>query len=165
MPRPQRFPVVADADCGWPPATILVVYRFLLGAIVVFALVGCATEPSPTVRPSAASTFVLTVTNLDGLQANVLIGDRKVATVNCWDPPVTLTPGDPGLPPLPWAVTILDISHAPAVKALGTRTEAGDGLPDTIVIRVDHIESGPIASPAAAPIASCPPAPSAEPLY
>lgn len=161
----------------------MVVNRFVLGAVVVFALASCATaqgpgastesspaarpstESSPAVRPSSASTFVLIVTNLDGPQANVLIGDRKVATVNCWDRPVTLTPGDPGLPPPPWAVTILDISHAPALKTLGTRTEAGDGLPDTIVIRVDHIESGPIASPAAAPIASCPPAPSAEPLY
>jgi hypothetical protein len=163
--------------------TIDGVNRFLLGAVVVFVLASCAiaqgpgastesspaerpsTESSSTARPSSASTFVLVVTNLDGPQANVLIGDRKVATVNCWDRPVTLTPGDPGLPPLPWAVTILDISHAPTLKTLGARTEAGNGPPETIVIRVDHVESGPRVSPVIGPIASCPPAPSAEPLY
>ena len=145
--------------------------RFLLGAVLAITLAGCATarspgaaDSSPAARPSSVSTFVLTVTNLDGPQANVLIGDRKVATLNCWDYPLTFTPGDPGLPPLPWSVTILDISHSPALKTLGMRTEAGNGPPDAIVIRVDHLDSGPLESPFAAPSSSCPPAPSAEPL-
>lgn len=169
-----------DQRCG--PSTIVVVNRVVLGAAVVLALAGCgmaqrpgaaesslaagaSTEPSPTVRPLAANTFVLIVTNLDGPQANVLIGDRKVATLNCWDHPMTFTPGDPGLPPIPWTVTILDISHTPTLKTLGARTEAANGPPDMIVIRPDHIETGPASPRSGAPIASCPPAPSAEPMY
>jgi hypothetical protein len=74
--------------------------RLLLGAVVVVTLAGCAmaqgsgaADSSPAARPSSVSPFVLTVRNLDGPQANVLIGDRKVATVNCWDSPMTFTPG------------------------------------------------------------------------
>jgi len=146
--------------------------RFVLGAILAIALLGCATAPGsgaadslPATRPSPVGTFVLTVRNLDGPQANVLIGDRKVATLNCWDSPVTLTPGDRALPPLPWAVTILDISHSPALKKLGARTETGDGPANTLVIRADRLDIGPVASPFPAGISPCPPAPSAEPLY
>jgi hypothetical protein len=154
------------------PHILIGMGRFLLGAILAITLVGCATAPgsgaadsSPTARPSPVSTFVLTVRNLDGPQANVLIGDRKVATLYCWDSLVTLSPGDPGLPPLPWAVTILDISHSPALKTLGARMEAGYGPPYTLVIRADHLDNGPLESPFAAAASSCPLAPSAEPLF
>ncbi len=146
--------------------------RLLLAPVVAITLAGCAmargpgaAESSPATRPSSVGTFALTVMNLDGPQANVLIGDRKVATLNCWDSPLTFTPGDPGLPRLPWSVTILDISHSPALKTLGMRTEAGSGPPDTIVIRVDHLDSGPLESPLGALGSPCPPAPSAQPLY
>jgi hypothetical protein len=145
--------------------------QFLLGALLAIALAGCAlargpgaADSSPATHPSSVGAFVLTISNLDGPQANILIGDLKVATLNCWDAPMGFTPGDPGLPPLPWSVTVLDISHPPALKTLGTRTEAGNGPPDVIVIRVDHLDSGPLESPFATPGSTCPPAPSAEPL-
>jgi hypothetical protein len=159
------------ATHGMPPI-LIGMGRIVLGAILAIVLFGCATAPGsgaadslPAARSSPVGTFVLTVRNLDGPQANVLIGDRKVATLNCWDSPVTLTPGDPGLPSLPWAVTILDISHSSALKKLGARTEAGNGPPNTLVIRADHIDSGPLASPFPVAVSPCPPAPSAEPLY
>lgn len=146
--------------------------RLLSGAMLAITLVGCVlargsgtTYPSPPARPSPVGAFILTVRNVDGPKANILIGDRKVATLNCWDPPVTLTAGDPALPALPWAVTILDISHPPTSNVLGTGTEAGDGPPSTLVIRANRVDSGPLESPYAAAPSPCPPAPSAEPLY
>jgi hypothetical protein len=155
--------------------TLLGMHRLLLGVMLAMTLGGCAMAPGsgaadslPAARSPSVGTFVLTVRNVDGPQANILIGDRKVATLNCWDSPVSLTPGDPGLPPLPWAVTILDISHSPALKTLGARTEAGNGLPNTLLIRADHLEIGPLESlesSFAAAASRCPPAPSAEPLY
>jgi hypothetical protein len=146
--------------------------RLVVGAMLAVMLVGCVMAPgsgaadsSPPARPLPASAIVLIVRNVDGPQANILIGDQKVATLNCWDPAVTLTAGDPALPALPWAVTILDISHPPASKVLGTRTEAGDGPPDTLVIRADRVDSGLLESPFAVAPSPCPLAPSAEPLY
>ncbi len=154
------------------PPILIGMGRVMLGAFLAIMLSGCAMAPRsgaadsfPAARSSSVGTFVLTVRNVDGPQANVLIGDRKVATLNCWDSPVTLTPGDPGLPPLPWAITILDISHSPALKTLGARTEAGNGPPNTLLIRADHLDNRPLESPLAAALSPCPPAPSAEPLY
>jgi hypothetical protein len=148
------------------------VCQLLLQAAVAIALGACVgagsgrgtTEP-PAAGPSATHTFVLTVLNVDGPESNILIGDRKVATLNCWDHAAKFSPGELGLPSLPWTVTILDISHSPKLKTLGIRTETAHGPSDTIVIRADHIEDGPMVSSVASPIASCPPPPSAEILY
>jgi len=139
----------------------------LLGAVLVGTtaggLVACS-GPSPAGSTSTTSAFVLTVKNLDGPLSNILIGGQKVATLNCWDPPVTLTSGDPGLPPLPWSVTILDISRSPVLTTLGMRLESGGGAAETILIRVDRLEIRPeLTSADVNP--SCPPAPTGEPLY
>ena len=110
---------------------------------------------------SATRAVVLTIVNFDGPVANILVDGQKVATLACWDEPVTLARGDPGVTELPWSIEILDISASPATR-IGSSIESGGGSESTIVIRADHLEwasTPPQRDP------SCPPAPSGEPLY
>lgn len=129
--------------------------------LVIGCVLGGALAASVAPSPSSTMAIALTIINLDGPVANVLISGQKVATLHCWDRPLTLAPGTPGLPPLPWSVEILDISGSPPTT-IGSRVESGDGQPSTIVIRADHLE---LASLPPAPDPSCPPAPSGDPLY
>jgi hypothetical protein len=121
---------------------------------LAFALVACSSEvQSPT--PGAAFPMALSFENRGGPAFSVQIGTAVIATVAC-NSGTTLTPGQGGVPVLPWDLKI-------------TRVRDGSVLADLRVTELPRwftqigedaggggLSAFPVAGP---PGPSCPPAP------
>jgi len=75
---------------------------------VVCAACGAMNNPTLTLVTTLAPVgFSFTVQNLDGPPVLVAVNGAEVGRVTCDDlPSLELTAGQPGLPPLPWVVTV-----------------------------------------------------------
>lgn len=129
--------------------------------LLPFVLGACGGDSTVTPVPEGATVrpYALTVDDRSswGTLA-VAIGDAVVAHVSC-DESVTITLGDPNVPPLPWTVRLT----TSAGQTVDQRVETGLAGPMWLLVFDTQVEEG--TSPALGPAPPCAfPSPSIEPL-
>ena len=134
--------------------------RVLAVALLLVALGGCSTSTGASVaqRPTLAP-YMLTVDDRSSWGTlRIMIGDTLVGSVGC-DETVTVTPGAPGVPSLPWTIRLVTASG----QTVDQRLEDGLAGPRWLLVFDAQIEEG--GSPALGPMPPCAfPSPRLEPL-
>ena len=111
---------------------------------------GCGTTTgTPIAQLPATEKYALTIDDRSSWGTlQILIGDTVVGSVNC-DESVMVTPGDPGVPPLPWTVLLVTVSGA----TVDQRTEDGLAGPRWLIVFDTQVGEG--SSPAVGPAPPC----------
>jgi hypothetical protein len=163
LARPALRPARRRLPAGVAVAVVAVV------AVVVAVVVGPRLIPASSVGPGATpigtkpstsvTPFALTVDDRSSWGTlQVAIGDSVVGHVGCSET-VTITPGDPGVPPLPWTVRLVTASG----QTVDQRTEDGGAGPTWLLVWDAQVQEGN--QPALGPMPECAmPSPSIEPL-
>ncbi len=128
------------------------------------SIAGCSGPPggTPAASGPTPAPFALSVDDRSSWGAlEVSIGDTVVGHVGCTET-LTVTPGDQGVPPLPWTVRLITFSG----QVVDQRTEDGAGGPRYLLVWDALVEEGnqPALGPAPAcamPSASIAPLPTA----
>ncbi len=125
------------------------------------SIAGCSGPPggTPVASGPTPAPYVLTVDDRSSWGTlQVAIGDSVVGHVDC-DQTVTVAPGDPGTPPLPWAVRLVTASG----QTVDQRTEDGAAGPAWLLVWDALVEEGH--QPVLGPVPECAmPSPSIAPL-
>jgi hypothetical protein len=125
------------------------------------SLAACSGGPGGTPVASGPTPvpYVLTVDDRSSWGTlQVAIGDSVVGHVGC-DQTLTVAPGDPGVPPLPWTVRLVTASG----QTIDQRTEDGAAGPRYLLVWDALVEEGD--QPALGPVPECAmPSPSIAPL-
>ncbi len=132
------------------------------GALVLlsFALGGCGTSTgTPIAQGPTLAPYALTVDDRSSWGTlRIFVGDTVVGSVGC-DQSLTVSPGAPGVPPLPWSVRLVAMSG----QTVDQRIEDGLGGPMWLLVFDTQVEEG--SSPASGPMPPCAfPSQSVEPL-
>ena len=170
LDRAERdYPLLAraaprSARRRWPAGATLA----LVAVVAVAVVIGPRLVPAPSVGPGATPTgtgpsisvapFALTVDDRSSWGTlQIMIGDSVVGHVGCSES-VAITPGDPGVPPLPWTVRLVTSSG----HVVDQRTEAGAAGSRWLLVWDATVEEGD--QPALGPMPECAmPSPSIEP--
>ncbi len=139
--------------------------RYLIASAAVILLLscleGCSGPPggTPFASGPTPSPYALTVDDRSSWGSlRVAIGDSVVGHVDC-DQTVTVAPGNPGVPPLPWTVRLVTASGL----TVDQRTEDGAAGPRWLLVWDAQVEEGN--QPALGPVPECAmPSPSIAPL-
>jgi len=130
-------------------------------ALLLCSVAGCSGPPggTPAASGPTPALFALTVDDRSSWgPLQVAIGDFVVGHVGC-DQTLTLAPGDPGVPPLPWTVRLVTATG----QTVDQRTEDGAGGPSYLLVFDALVEEGQ--GPALGPAPACAmPSPSIAPL-
>ena len=125
------------------------------------SLAACSGGPggTPVASGPTPAPFVLSVDDRSSWGTiQVAIGDSVVGHVGC-DETLTVAPGDPGVPPLPWTVRLVTASG----QTVDQRTEDGAGGPTWLLVWDALVGEGN--QPALGPVPECGmPSPSIAPL-
>jgi hypothetical protein len=124
--------------------------RPLLG-LVLLVLAGCSALPAPTATTNFGFPPVLNLENRGGPGFVVNINGSDVAHIACNVGANPLTPGEDGVPALPWTVSVTRLRDAKVVLAADVTQ-----LPQWLVQIGESIGMGstPVSGPAGP---SCPP--------
>ena len=130
-------------------------------ALLPSSLAGCSGPPgtiSVASGPTPAA-YALTVDDRSSWGTlQVSIGDMVVGHVGCSET-LAITPGDPGVPPLPWTVRLVTASG----QTIDQRSEDGAAGPRWLLVWDADVEEG--SQPALGPMPPCAmPSPSSESL-
>ena len=125
------------------------------------SIAGCSGPPggTPVASGPTPAPFVLSVDDRSSWGTlQVAIGDSVVGHVGC-DQTLTVAPGDPGVPPLPWTVRLVTAGG----QTVDQRTEDGAAGPRYLLVFDALVEEGQ--EPALGPMPECAmPSPSIAPL-
>ncbi len=129
--------------------------------LLLSSIASCSGPPggTPVASGPTPAPYVLTVDDRSSWGTlQVAIGDSVVGHVDC-DQTVTVAPGDPGIPPLPWTVRLVTASG----QTVDQRTEDGAAGPAWLLVWDALVEEGH--QPALGPVPECAmPSPSIAPL-
>jgi hypothetical protein len=139
--------------------------RYLVASAAAFLLLssiaGCSGPPggTPVASGPTPAPYVLTVDDRSSWGTlQVAIGDSVVGHVDC-DQTVTVAPGDPGVPPLPWTVRLVTASG----QTVDQRTEDEAAGPRWLLVWDAQVDEGQ--GPALGPMPECAmPSPSVGPM-
>jgi hypothetical protein len=119
--------------------------------LLLSPIAGCSGPPGTTpvaYRPSPAP-YALTVDDRSSWGTlQIAIGDSVVGHVSC-DETVTVAPGDPGVPPLPWTVRLVTAGG----QTVDQRTEDGAAGPRYVLVWDALVDEGD--QPALGPVPAC----------
>ena len=122
----------------------LVRRRYLVASaatlLLLSSIAGCSGPPgaTPVASGPTLAPYVLTVDDRSSWgMLQVAIGQSVVGHVGC-DETVTVAPGDPGVPPLPWTVRLVTASG----QTVDQRTEDGAAGPTWLLVWDALVEEG-----------------------
>jgi hypothetical protein len=118
--------------------------------VLLLALGGCGTSTgTPTASGPTLAPYALTIDDRSSWgPLQILIGDTVVGQVGC-SGATTVTPGDPGVPPLPWTVRLVNANG----QTVDQRVEDGLAGPIWVLVFDAQVEEG--SSRALGPIPQC----------
>ena len=129
--------------------------------LLPLSLAACSGPPggTPVTSGPSPAPYALTVDDRSSWGTlQVAVGDSVVGHVDC-DQTVTVAPGDPGVPPLPWTVRLVTAGG----QTVDQRTEDGAGGPTWLLVWDAQVEEG--RGPALGPAPECAmPSPSIAPM-
>jgi hypothetical protein len=129
--------------------------------LMLSSIAGCSGPPggTPVASGPTPAPFVLSVDDRSSWGAlQVAVGDSVVGRVGC-DQTLTVAPGDPGVPPLPWTVRLVTSGG----QTVDQRTEDGAAGPRWLLVWDARVDEG--GGPALGPAPACAmPSPSIAPL-
>ena len=129
--------------------------------LLLSSIAGCSGPPggTPAASGPTPAPFALSVDDRSSWGTlQVAIGDTVVRHVGC-DETVTVAPGDPGVPPLPWTVRLVTAGG----QTVDQRAEDGAGGPSYLLVFDAQVEEGN--QPALGPAPACAmPSPSVGPM-
>jgi hypothetical protein len=129
--------------------------------LLLSSLAGCSGPPgtTPVASGPPSAPFALTVDDRSSWgRLRIMIGDSVVGHVDCSEG-ATISPEDPGVPPLPWTVRLVTASG----QTIDQRTEDGVAGPKWLLVWDAEVGEGD--QPALGPMPPCAmPSPSIEPL-
>jgi hypothetical protein len=129
--------------------------------LLLSSLAGCSGPPgtTPVASGPTPAPFALTVDDRSSWgMLQLMIGDSVVGHVGCSES-ATISPEDPGVPPLPWTVRLVTATG----QTIDQRTEDGVAGPKWLLVWDADVGEGD--QPALGPMPPCAmPSPSIEPL-